>query len=432
MSRRADRPAVGSASARAPAPRDYGELGPRLLMHLRSRRDEMTSFLRELALAESPSTVPSSQERVLRLLAGAAEEGGLRTRRLSGRLSGGLLYARPASASAPFQLVLGHGDTVWPLGAATGPMPVEVEGDVMRGPGVFDMKGGLTQAVFALRALHDLGLRPSVAPVLLVTSDEEVGSPDSRRHILRLGRRACRTLVLEPALGPEGRLKTARRGVGRYTVRVTGRSAHTGLDPGDGASAIGELAHVIRTLHELTDAERGITVNVGVVDGGSRPNVVAARARAEVDVRIARLEDAEAIERRILALQPEVPGTRLEIRGELDRPPMERTPRNAALWEAARRLGASLGLDLEEGTSGGASDGNFTSLHTATLDGLGVVGGGAHARDEWADLARMPERAALLALLLLLPAELSSAVLPEASAGGSWPPREVEPGPEGH
>lgn len=381
------------------------QVAERLLAHLRSQADEMTDYLGELVLAESPSTVPESQQQVLDLLAPKLLAAGLATRTIPGRETGGHLFARPTSGARgrPLQLILGHCDTVWPIATLTD-MPLRVDAEVLHGPGSFDMKGGLVLGIFAAAALRTLGLELEVAPVFLFTTDEEIGSFESARHIERLARRACRAFVLEPALDPDGKLKTARKGVGRFDVRVIGKSAHGGLEPEAGASAIVELAHTIHELHALSDPDRGITVNVGTIEGGIRPNVVAPESKAVVDVRVVNQEDARAMEAAILGLQATTPGTRLEITGRIGRPPMERTPRNQALWDAARRLGLSLGLQLEEGLSGGASDGNITSLYTATLDGLGAVGDGAHARHEFVYTESLPERAALLAMLMLLPA----------------------------
>ncbi|HSS52244.1 MAG TPA: M20/M25/M40 family metallo-hydrolase, partial [Thermoanaerobaculia bacterium] len=221
--------------------------------------------------------------------------------------------------------------------------------------------------------------------------------------IRRLARASRRVFVLEPALGPQGLLKTARKGIGRYTIVVRGRSAHAGLDPEKGASAILELSRVIQRLYELADPERGITVNVGVVAGGLRANVVAPEARAELDIRVLATEDAVRLERTVLGLAPLTPDTTLEILGGIDRPPLEATPGNRILWEAACRNAEALGIPLAEGTAGGASDGSLTSRFVPTLDGLGAVGDGAHALHEHVLIDRMPERAALLALLLLEP-----------------------------
>lgn len=375
-----------------------------VLEHLEARQSEMVDLLTRLAEMESPTRDAASQGAVLDLLASEFGALGMETMRLSGRKTGGHLFARPArrAAGTPFQLLLGHCDTVWARGTLAS-MPVRREGDVLRGPGVFDMKGGLVQMLFALRALHDLGLSPGVTPVVFVNSDEEQGSTESSRHIERLARRASRAFVLEPALGLDGRLKTARKGVGRFVIRVVGRSAHGGLEPEAGASAILELSHVIQMIYRLADPERGVTVNVGEIEGGTAANVVAADSRAVVDVRVPDMVSAHRIEEAIHGLEAVTPGTRLEIEGRVGRPPMERTPRNQALWRYARRAAGELGFEVEEGTSGGASDGNFTSRHTATLDGLGPVGDGAHAVHEFVRVDSMPERTALLALLLLAP-----------------------------
>lgn len=368
----------------------------------------MVALLRDLALLESPSVVPETQGPVLDRLGAELAAAGMEVRRLRGRTSGGQLLAklpRKERRGRTAQLLLGHCDTVWPLGSLRS-MPVEIRDGRLSGPGVYDMKGGLVQGVFALRALHELGLEPPCAPVFLINSDEEIGSADSMPRILRLARRVRRVFVLEPSLGPAGRIKTRRKGALRFVVKVFGRAAHSGLDPEKGASAIHELAHVILRLYALADPERGVSVNVGVVSGGLRRNVVAPEARAEIDFRVLRMEDAREIERAMRELQamdPIVPGTRVEVEGEVDRPPLELTPGNRVLWDAAVRCARDLGLELEEGTAGGASDGSFTSQITPTLDGLGVVGDGAHALHEHVEIARMPERAALLALLLLEP-----------------------------
>jgi glutamate carboxypeptidase len=371
--------------------------------YLREHRRAMVGLLERLALAESPSSDPERQTEVLAIISEALAEMGYRVHKVPGRRSCHL-YARPRGRrrGGPAQLLLGHCDTVWPVGT-TREMPVEAGDGVVRGPGVYDMKGGLTQMVFALRALRDLGQEPSVAPVVFVNSDEEVGSRDSTRHIRRLARVAERAFVMEPSLGLSGKLKTARKGVGRFSVVVRGQAAHAGLDPGRGASAILELSYMIQALFALNDPARGVTVNVGTIDGGLSPNVVAPESRAVVDVRVPTREDARRVEEAILSLSPVTPGAKLVVEGGVGRPPMERTPRNRRLWETAHRLGEDLDLDLEEGLAGGASDGNTTSLLTATLDGLGAVGDGAHASHEFVYVDRMVERCALLALLVMEP-----------------------------
>lgn len=375
-----------------------------LLEHLHGRRDHMVELIRIMTEAESPSNEPATQFEIREIIAGEFERLGLVVKRIPGRESGGMLHARPARRhpGAPAQLMLGHYDTVWPVGTLND-MPFEHDGDVVRGPGVYDMKGGVAQALLSVEALRHFGVEPEVIPHVFLNSDEEIGSRESRRYIESLAPLMNRVLVLEPSLGPAGRLKTTRKGIGRFTVTVRGEAAHAGLDPGAGASAILELSHVIQSLFALNDLDRGITVNVGTIDGGLRPNVVAPESQAVVDVRVATQTDADRIEEAIHELKPAIDGTSLLVEGGFGRPAMERTPANRRLWSMACRLGAELGLQLEEGMAGGGSDGNFTSLHTATLDGLGAVGDGAHARHEHLRLGRTIERTALLVLLLMAP-----------------------------
>lgn len=383
-----------------------------LLRWVRGQRHPFVSFLRTLVEMESPSDVPATQAPIHDFLGEALEDLGFRVTRRRGRSTGGYLLAWPRSPRRriPAQLLVGHTDTVWPLGTLAD-MPVHEEAGRLHGPGAFDMKAGVTLMVFALRALRELGVELRATPVLLLNSDEEIGSPESGRAIRRLARRACRAFVPEPSFGPEGLLKTARKGVGTYTVHIRGRAAHAGLDPGGGASAIEELAHVVRTLHALTDLERGTTVNVGVVEGGTRANVIAASARAEVDVRVVTAEDFQRVETALEALRPQTPGVMLRVEAGHAIPPMERTPRNRRLWEQARGAAEALGLPLGETMVGGASDGSVISTITATLDGLGAVGDGAHAAHEHVVIDATVDRCALLAMLLAAP--------PDAPEGGA-------------
>jgi glutamate carboxypeptidase len=376
----------------------------RVLHEVRWRRNQFLSLLETLCRAESPSLDPVAQQAVHTVLAANLEALGYVVRRLAGPRSGVHLFARPRHRrrGAPVQLIMGHYDTVWPAGTLA-TMPFAIEGDRARGPGVYDMKGGLAQVVVALATLRGLGLEPVATPVVLVNADEEVGSRESGRYVRRLARIADRALVLEPSLGIEGRLKTGRKGVARYTVSVQGRAAHAGLDPAAGASAILELSHVIQALFALNDAAQGVTVNVGTIDGGLRPNVVAPASRAVVDVRTRTTAEAKRVDAAIHALQPVTAGTTLSVEGGLGRPPLEPTPRNTALFETARVLGSRVDLALEGGLAGGGSDGSTASQYTATLDGLGPVGDGAHAAHEYLEIGPTLDRAALLALLLLAP-----------------------------
>ena len=264
---------------------------------------------------------------------------------------------------------------MWPLGTLAG-MPFEVRGHAIKGPGTNDMKGGLTQLVFALEALRELGLPPVVTPVVFINSDEEIGSPESRPLIRMLARRACRAFVLEPALGLSGKLKTARKGAGSFVVRVAGKTPPCRAQSRSGGQRHPRAGPRHPEAPRPERPRRGISVNVGKIDGGIGANVVAPTSTAMVDVRVRTSEDARWIERAIRGLQPVTPGTRLEIEGAVDLPPLEPTPRNRTLWEAARRVGQEIGLELEEGLAGGVSDGNTISLYTSTLDGLGAVGDG--------------------------------------------------------
>jgi len=338
------------------------------------------------------------------MIVGAAAAAGMTCKRFKGRHSGGTLIARwPAPAGTPIQLLIGHCDTVWPVGTLE-TMPVRLDGHLMHGPGVFDMKGGITQMLSALTMLRELGLEPAVRPVMLINSDEEIGTRDTYSTLQRLAPLADRAFVLEPSLAPDGRLKTARKGVAQYKVTVHGKAAHAGLNPEEGISAILELSYVVQQLHALNDPASGVTVNVGTIDGGMRPNVVAPVSTAYVDVRVPTHEDSSRIDGAIRALQPTREGVRLEIEGTEGRAPMEYTAGGRRLWEAASRLATAMEFELDHGRAGGGSDGNITSQFTPTLDGLGPVGDGAHSAHEHVDLRHMPQRTALLAGLLLEPA----------------------------
>ena len=380
----------------------------RIVDFMSNHRTEMLALLTDMAMHESPSLVPETQLPVQNLVEQALADCGFEATRFPGERTGGHIVLTPRGyeeGQRPIQALLGHTDTVWPLGTLKR-MPVEIDEErgVVRGPGVFDMKGGVVQMVFALRVLAELGLRPEVIPVVFLNSDEEIGSPESHAPIERLAKTASRVLVMEPALSPDGRIKTTRRGVGQFRIQVVGKASHSGLAPEEGASAIQEMSHVIQFLHGLTDWDKGIAMNVGTVSGGTRGNVVAAECRGELDVRVTTIEDARAVEEAIRGLAARTPGTRVEIEGAVDRAPMEATPRNRALWEAVRGCGLEMGVELVQGLSGGASDGNITSLHTATVDGMGAVGDGAHADHEYLEIDKLLERTALLALTLLVPA----------------------------
>jgi len=372
---------------------------PALLAWLRDRTPAMAELLERLARAESPSDDAVAQQQVFVILEELLAGLGFAVERIPGEERGDHLLARRGNGRGPRQLLLGHLDTVWPVGTLER-MPVEVRDGSLYGPGVFDMKGGLAQMLFALRGMTAVGLEPACEPVILVNADEELSSPESRDHIVALASEAARVFVMEPSAGPAGRLKTARKGVGRFAVKIKGVASHAGLAPEAGRSAILEASHQIQSLFALNDPARGVTVNVGTIDGGLRPNVIAPEVVAQVEARVVTAADADRVETHIRGLEPVSDGVSLEIEGGFRRPPLERTPRNRVLWEQARQAATEIGIEIDEALVGGASDGNLASAHTATLDGLGAVGDGAHADHEHVVVERMPERAALLGTLL--------------------------------
>jgi glutamate carboxypeptidase len=363
----------------------------------------MVALLVRLIEAESPSDDPAALRAMRSLLAGELEALGFDLELIRGHGVGDHLLARLDARPRASQLILGHFDTVWPLGTI-GSMPARVTAGRVHGPGAYDMKGGLVQALFAIRAIRAAGFEPPLSPVLFFNADEEIGSPDSRRKISELSRATARAFVVEPSFGSMGKLKTARKGVGRFEVRILGKAAHAGIEPGRGASAIQEAANQIEQLFALNDPGRAITVNVGTIDGGLGANVIAPEVVLQVDARVAAAADMGPLEEGIHALQARNEGVRIEVSGGFGRPPLERTERNSLLWQQALEAARSIGIELDDALVGGASDGNLTSAHTATLDGLGAVGDGAHAPHEHVVIERMPERAALLAMLLLAPA----------------------------
>ena len=376
-----------------------------ILQFIRKHRREMLGTLRQMVECESPSLNKAAVDRSTAFVAGQLEPLGARLTRHSSADFGDHLQADfdfPDGGRRPARrlLVLGHTDTVWELGTLRR-MPFRVRGGRAYGPGILDMKSGITGALFALAALRHLRVPMRKRVTLLLTSDEEVGSRSSRPIIEKLARRCDAALVVEPGSGPRGALKTARKGVGEYRLVVHGRATHAGLNLAGGASATVEMARQLVRVARFSRPRRGITVNVGVIGGGTRSNVVAERAWARIDVRIARLADQRYLEKQFSSLRPFNTKTRLEVEGGLNRPPMERTAAIAQLFRRARQLARPLGMELEESSVGGGSDGNFTAaLGVPTLDGLGGVGQGAHALDENIVVEELPRRAALLAHLL--------------------------------
>jgi glutamate carboxypeptidase len=366
-----------------------------------ARRDTMVATLRELVEHESPSSNKPAVDELGQLLAQKFGEIGGEV-----ELHPSLNYGNHLQADFPGRnhdakpiMLLGHFDTVWDVGTLK-QMPFKVDGDKAHGPGAFDMKCGIVIMLEAIRAVRELrGGLPRPVTVLLNT-DEEVGSDSSRPITEGIAKHSEAVLVLEPA-GPGGAAKTARKGVGDYTVKVTGVPSHAGLDFEKGQSAIVELSRQILAMTKFVDLKRGITVNPGVIRGGTRTNVVAAEAEVDVDIRIAKIADAKGLDKKFRGLRPFNKKCKLEVSGGLNRPPLEKTKASTALYDMARGLAADIGWKLREVAVGGGSDGNFTAgLGIPTLDGLGAAGDGAHAKHEHILISELPRKAALIASLL--------------------------------
>ncbi len=370
-----------------------------ILAHLRSYQDKMVELLEAFTNTDSPSTGKLYMDRFAGLVARQWQSLGTNVTTLREEEYGDHVKVEWGSGRESI-LLLCHMDTVWDAGE-TQKRPFRVENGKAYGPGAYDMKAGIVQAIFAVKALQDMGLSPAKKIIVLHNSDEEIGSPSSRPIIESEALKASAVLVLEPPVRG-GALKTWRKGVGDFIVAIQGRASHAGADYKKGISAITEAAHQILRLHSLTDLEKGTTVNVGVVKAGTRPNVVAEQASLSVDLRVTTIDAAKEVVPKILGLKPVDPRITLAVQGELERPPMERNENNLRLFKLAHAIGSEMGIELAESGTGGASDGNFTSaLGIPTLDGLGAVGDDGHAVTEHVVVSSLPERAAVLAGLLL-------------------------------
>ncbi len=378
-----------------------------LLKDAKKRQKIMMEQLGALVSIESPSENKAAVDRASRMAAGWFEKLGGKIRWHRQKQFGDLLEVRfratgsraGAGARKKPILLLGHLDTVWPMGTLA-TMPFRVAKGKIFGPGVYDMKAGVVMALHALAMLQEAGALTTPVMVLL-HSDEEVGSPVSRAVTEKVARECSAVFVLEPAQGPQGAYKTARKGIGDYSVRVQGVAAHSGVDFEAGHSAVLELARLIEKISRFTDLKTGLTVNPGTICGGTRANVIAAEAQAEIDVRIARMRDAVRVERLFRGLRVTDRGCKLTITGGMNRPPMERSRGTVGLFRQAQGLARAMGFALEEASTGGGSDGNFTAaLGIPTLDGMGAVGEGAHATHESIVLDEWVKRTALLAAMI--------------------------------
>lgn len=372
-----------------------------LIQYFQDQQYDVVQMIGQLVQMESPSDNKAAVDRLVDHLATVYRSFGVTAKVLAAQDYGN--HLRLETGSGPRQVfVLGHTDTVWPMGTIE-KLPFRIQGSVARGPGVFDMKASLAVFYFALKAIRDLKLETPRRIVALFDSDEEVGSHSSREWIHAEARKSDHVFVLEPSISPHGGLKTSRKGVGVFHLKVHGMAAHAGIAHEAGVNAIEELSHQVLKLQAMTDVKKGTTVNVGIISGGTRSNVVPAMAEAEIDVRIQSVKEGEKLTKKIQGLNPVNKKARLEISGGINRPPLERTPQIAALFMRAQSIGQELGIELLEGSTGGGSDGNFTAaLGIPTLDGLGVIGDGAHAVEEFIALDRLPERIALLTKLLTM------------------------------
>ena len=364
--------------------------------------ERLLAGIRSWVEIESPSTDAEAVNRMVGLVEADLDDAGLETERVAGRDGFGdhLLARTPWDTNEPGIMVLGHLDTVWSMGTLD-LRPFRVEDGKAYGPGIYDMKGGAYLICEAIKTIMGSAKQPPLPISVLLVSDEEVGSPTSREVIKEEAKRAKYVLVFEPARPPHGAAVTTRSGWGRFRLRVRGRAAHAGSDHQLGRSAIAEMARLIVKIESMTDYERGVTFNVGTVQGGTRPNVVPEQAEADVDLRFSNPKEADELEQAVLGLKPEGEGIEVEVFGGINRPPFERSEVGMALFERAKSIAAEVGVDLKETWAGGVSDGNFAAaLGVPTLDGLGVVGAGAHAETEHIVVDRLAERADFLLGLL--------------------------------
>ena len=371
-----------------------------LLEYCQSTRGALLACLEAAVKIESPTSSKPHVDRMARFFAARCREAGGKAHLLSHPTAGAAVVAEFWSKPGPAKplLILGHLDTVWDVGTLE-KMPFRVRAGRAYGPGVFDMKSGMVCGLWAIRALRACGISPPGPVRFFLNSDEETASLAFRKELMREARRARAVLVLEPAAAG-GALKTSRKGVGEFRVTVQGRSAHAGINPAAGVNAISELAQQIVRIESFARPRRGLTLTPGIIEGGTRVNVVPEQASVRIDVRVVRARDGAEIERRMRSLKPFHPEARLRVEGGVNRPPLERAM-TRDLFRVARRLAAGMGMNLAQTSTGGGSDGNFTAaLGTPTLDGLGGVGDGAHARHEHVILSELPRRAALLAALM--------------------------------
>lgn len=369
------------------------------LSHIRLKQNQLVSFLKEMVECESPSDSPESIRRCNDLIATHVSDIA-KVKRIRNHILIEFHRLGGRKKKDGQILGLGHSDTVWPLGTLKS-MPWREQDGRLWGPGVLDMKAGLAFFIYAVRELIENDIPVSRKVVLQINADEETGSDDSRALTEAEALKSVAVLVLEPGTGLTGKLKTARKGIGDYMIQVTGQAAHSGVDFEKGASAVLELMRQLTKVEAFTDLKRGTTVNPGVIAGGTRRNVIAAEASAQIDLRVSTMAEAKKLDRKFQSLKAVDRRCTVEVSGGLNRPPMERSKGIVSLFRLAQKLAAEIGIELEESSTGGGSDGNFTgTLGIPTLDGIGAVGEGAHAPHESLLVDRIADRTALIAKLL--------------------------------
>jgi len=357
--------------------------------------------LKKYVEAESPTDDFIQNRKLLHAIAEDFKELDYQVEWKESVLSAGQIICRPEKSELQEdQLLIGHADTVWPVGTLD-KMPWKIDNNVIRGPGVYDMKAGIVMMQLSIKIMKELDLKPNLRPVVMITSDEETGSRDSWDEIEKIAQSVNRVFVPEPSMGLEGKIKTERKGSGRYQIKVKGEEAHSGVEPEKGASAIVEMAHIIQKIDDLNDYENGISLNVGLISGGKAVNIVPGDCSIEVDLRYMEKSDGEEIDEKIKSFKSELKETEIIIEGGLRRPPVVKNERNQKLWKLAQKCAQELDLKVEEGLSGGGSDGSITGQFTATLDGMGAVGEGAHSPSEKILVDETLNRAALLTAMLI-------------------------------
>ncbi|PKD43976.1 M20 family metallopeptidase [Rhodohalobacter barkolensis] len=376
---------------------DYGKIKELISNY----KEWFINRLRKYVEVETPTGDTIQNRKLLNTIAADFRDLGFEVEWKESVSSAGQIFCRLKSVNTEEdQLMIGHADTVWPVGTLE-EIPWKIDENVITGPGVYDMKSGIVMMQLSIKVMKELGLNPVLRPVVMITSDEETGSRDSWDEIEKIAKEVKRVFVPEPSIGLEGKIKTQRKGSGRYQITVKGREAHSGVEPEKGVSAVVEMSTIVQNLDKLNDYEKGVSLNVGMISGGKAVNVVPGECTIHIDLRFLKNEDGEEVDRYIKELEPQLKGAEILIEGGLRRPPIIQNERNEKLWKLVKECANQLDLSIEQGLSGGGSDGSITSQFTATIDGMGPVGEGAHSPSEKILVHETLDRASLLTAMLL-------------------------------